>query len=297
MTHSIDAPLPPPATGTPSGGQSTTDVAKDEARNVGQTAAQAGSQVASTAADQARNVVQETQYQAQDLLQQGRTQLRQQAGTQQQKAAEGLSSLAQQLRGMADGSGDGAPGPARDLVQQASGKLEEFGGWLQNHEPADLLDEIRAYARRKPGTFLLGAALAGVVAGRLTTGVKAAHTGSGIVGCGSSGAGTARPQTTSANYVDPTPAYAGYGETGFDEQSTGYGTTPGTGYGTGYGATPGTTPGTGYGATSSTTPGAEAHGTPLPPPPYGTVPPEGSVVPPTTPAGWDDPARRPGEVG
>ena len=83
MTHSIDAPLPPPSTGsgatTTSGvpttgttttgtttgmtttgttttgttttGTSTTDVAKDEARNVGQTAAQAGSQVASTATD------------------------------------------------------------------------------------------------------------------------------------------------------------------------------------------------------------------------------------------------------
>src|SRR3954454_1728649 len=138
MSHSIDAPLPPPTMDTPSSGQSTTDVAKDEARSVGQSAAQAGSQVASTAADQAKNVVQETQNQAQDLLHQGRTQLRDQAMSQQHKAAEGLSSLAQQLRGMADGTGDGAPGPARDLVAQASSKLEEFGGWLQNHEPAEL---------------------------------------------------------------------------------------------------------------------------------------------------------------
>jgi hypothetical protein len=38
-------------------------------------------------------------------------------------------------------------------------------------------------------------------------------------------------------------------------------------------------------------------GAPLPPPPYGTVPPAGSVVPPAAPAGWDDPARRPGGVG
>jgi hypothetical protein len=275
MTHSIDAPLPPPVTDTPyggqptSGGQSTTDVAKDEARNVGQTATQAGSQVASTAADQAKNVVQETQNQAKDLLDQGRSQLREQAGAQQQKAAEGLSSLAQQLRGMAEGSG-GAPGPARDLVQQASGKLEEFGGWLQSHEPAELLDEIRSFARRKPGTFLLGAAIAGVVAGRLTTGVKAAHTGSGIVGGGSDGGGTSRTPDGTANYVDPMPTYSGYGETGYADTAAGYGTTTGAG---------------------------TRGGAPLPPPPYGTVPSEGGVVPPTTPAGWDDPARRPGEVG
>src|SRR3712207_4357613 len=92
MTHSIDAPFPPPPSSgsgatsgattasttttsqTTSGSPSTTDVAKDEARNVGQTAAQAGSQVASTAADQAREVAHETQRQAQDLLHQGRQQ-------------------------------------------------------------------------------------------------------------------------------------------------------------------------------------------------------------------------------
>jgi hypothetical protein len=270
MTHSIDAPLPPPATAgtdtTSTHSQSTKDVATDQAKNVGQTAADAGSQVASTAADQAKTVVDETQRQAQDLLQQGRSQVREQALSQQQKAAEGISTLASQLRGMADGTSDGAPGPARDLIQQASGKLEEFGSWLQDHEPADLLEEVRSYARRKPGTFLIGAAVAGVLAGRLTTGVKAAHTGSGLVG-GSSG-GEHR-SSGGANYVDPAPTYSGYGETGFDPTLAG-GTT-------GYSGTTGSAP--------------------LPPPPYGTVPPEGSVVPPTTPAGWDDPARRPGEVG
>lgn len=282
MTHSIDTPFPPPATDTEltpagSGGSpSTKDVAQDEARNVGQTAAAAGSQVASTATDQAKQVAQETQRQAQDLIEQGRSQLREQATTQQQKAAEGLSSLAQQLRGMADGTSDGAPGPARDLIHQASGKLEEIGSWLQHREPGELIDEVRSYARRRPGMFLLGAAVAGVVAGRLTTGVKAAHTGSGLVGGSSGSSGSAGGQHrqspsgyAGANYVDPTPAYSGYGETGYSD-------------------VPGTIPGTtGYG--NGTT------GAPLPPPPYGTVPPEGSVVPPTTPAGWDDPARRPGE--
>jgi hypothetical protein len=57
-------------------------------------------------------------------------------------------------------------------------------------------------------------------------------------------------------------------------------------------------PAAGTGAPVGTTGGAGTPGgAPLPPPPYGTVPPEGSMVPPTTPAGWDDPARRPGGVG
>jgi len=286
MTHSVNAPLPPPTTSgaTTTGGttqsidspSSTKDVAKNEAANVGQTAKEAGSQVASTAADQAKEVAATTKRQAQDLLQQGRSQVRQQAVGQQQKAAQGLSSIAGELRGLANGSSQGAPGPARDLLEQASDKVEEFSTWLQNREPADLLDEVRNFARRKPGVFLLGAAAAGILAGRLTSGVKAAHTDSS-----SGDRNMGGRYSGGTNYVDPAPAYTGYG-TGTGGYETG--TVGTTGYETGTVGTSGT-----YSGTTGT-------GTPLPPPPYGTVPPAGSVVPPTTPAGWDDPARGTDEV-
>jgi hypothetical protein len=269
MTHSIDAPFPPPATSGATSPSTTTapsttteraketkDVAVDEAKNVGQTAAQAGSQVASVATDQAKEVAYETQRQAKDLLDQGRTQVRQQVVSQQQKAGQGLSSLAQELRALADGTSQGAPGPARDLLQQASSSVENFASMLQNREPAELLDEVRRFARRKPGLFLLGAAAAGVLAGRLTSGVKAAHSDTGTSG---------GQYTTQTNYVDPTPTYTDYSATGT------------------------------YAGTAGTT--GTAGGAPLPPPPYGTVPPAGSMVPPASPAGWDDPARRPGGVG
>jgi hypothetical protein len=271
MTHSIDAPFPPPATTTGPGATtttttttptttasttpSTTDVAKDEAANVKDTAVQAGGQVAATAADQAKQVAHETQRQAKDLLDQGRYQVREQAITQQQKAGQSLTSLAQELRGLADGTSSGAPGPARDLLQQASGMVDDFAHKLQTRDPGELLDEVRSFARRKPGLFLLGAAAAGVLAGRLTRGVQAAHSDSAPSGTNG--------YRTPSNYVDPTPAYS-------DTASTYTGTSAG--YST-------------------------AGSAPLPPPPYGTVPPEGSIVPPAAPAGWDDPARRPGGVG
>src|SRR4051794_16277706 len=266
MTHSIDAPFPPPPTATDSGAStvggspSTTDVAKDEARNLGQTAQQAGGQVASTAADQAKEVAQETQRQAKDLLDQGRSQLKEQTIAQQQKAAQGLTSLAQEMRGLADGTSSGAPGPARDLLQQAAGFVETFSDRLQNREPAQLLDEVRNFARRKPGTFLIGAALLGVAAGRLTRGIQAAHSDSGSSGSG----GTTGGYTS--NYVDPAPTYSRYADTGY------------------------------VGGTDEAGSARTTRGAPPPPPPYGTVPPAGSVVPPTTPAGWDDPTRGPGGV-
>jgi hypothetical protein len=255
---------------------STKDAALDEAKNVKDTAAQAGGQVASTAADQAKQVAHETQRQAKDLLDQGRAQLKEQTAAQQQKAAQGLSSLAQELRGLADGTSSGAPGPARDLLQQASGMVDNFANRLQNREPAELLDEVRMFARRKPGLFLLGAAAAGVLAGRLTRGVQAAHSD------GSAGDGA--HYRTQTNYVDPAPTYS---DTTAPDYSTG------SEYSTAGYPSAGTTAGAGYPGAGTTT----GTGTPLPPPPYGTVPPAGGVVPPATGTGWDDPSRRPGGVG
>ena len=271
MTHSIDTPLPPPAAGatsTTDRARQTKDVAASEAQNVKDTAVQAGSQVAATAADQAKEVVQETQRQAKDLLDQGRSQVREQAISQQQKAGQTLNSLAKELRGLADGSSQGAPGPARDLLQQASGLIDDFAHKLQTRDPGELLDEVRRFARRKPGLFLLGAATAGIVAGRLTSGVRAGHTDSSSSMRRDTGAGP--------NYVvDPGPAYV--------EEVYVEGTYEGVPDTTGTGVMPP--------ATSTTSAGA-----PLPPPPYGTVPPPGSMVPPASPAGWEDPARRPGGV-
>ena len=117
---------------------------------------------------------------------------------------------------------------------------------------------MRSFARRKPGLFLLGAAAAGVR--RRPADQRREGRAQRLRPVGSGDRPGYRAQS---NYVDPTPTYA-------DTTSTYTGT--GAGYST-------------------------AGSAPLPPPPYGTVPPEGSVVPPTTPAGWDDPARRPGGVG
>jgi hypothetical protein len=118
-------------------------------------------------------VAQEARQQARDLLGEGRTQVREQARAGQQRAASGLTSLADELREMADKGGQS--GVASELARQASEKVQTFASWLERREPGELLDEARRWARQRPGAFLLGAALAGVVAGRLTSGVVAAQ--------------------------------------------------------------------------------------------------------------------------
>jgi len=61
-------------------------------------------------------------------------------------------------------------GPATDLAHQAADKLGDAAQWLEGRDPGSLVEEVRNLARRKPGAFLLGAAAAGVLAGRLTRG-------------------------------------------------------------------------------------------------------------------------------
>jgi hypothetical protein len=152
---------------------STTSVAKDEAAGVGQSAKEATSQVASTATEQAKDVAAETKRQAKDLIGQAGTQVTEQAGAQKEKAVSGLRSIADELRSMAEGNG-AQNGMAGDLARQAAEKAHEFAGWLDQRDPGSLVEEIRQLARRKPGSFLIGAALAGIAAGRLTRGAIAA---------------------------------------------------------------------------------------------------------------------------
>ena len=64
-------------------------------------------------------------------------------------------------------------GVATDLARQAADRARTAAGWLADRDPGSLLDEVRTFARRKPGTYLALALGAGVLAGRLTRGLTA----------------------------------------------------------------------------------------------------------------------------
>src|SRR5690349_19810651 len=148
MTQQIGGYPPPPATGA-STDPPTTQVARDEAAGVGRTAADAGRQVAGTAAEQAGNVAQEVRAQARDLLGEARGQVHDQAHTGQQKAAEGVRALSRELREMAD-SGPQS-GVVSEVARQAADRADALSAWLGEREPNELVDEVRSFARRRPG--------------------------------------------------------------------------------------------------------------------------------------------------
>jgi hypothetical protein len=194
---------------------STTAVARDEAANVGQSAAEAGSHVAQTATDQARMVASETARQARDLLGEAGGHARNQASDQQQKAAHQLRSVADELSEMA--AKGGQSGVATEVAQQAAERIHGAASWLEQREPADLLQAVRDFARRRPGVFLAGAVAAGLAAGRLTRGMTdAARSGSQEPGGQRPGTrrppreippGAAIPPPPDPDWTTPMPGY------------------------------------------------------------------------------------------
>lgn len=157
---------PPTSYGSDSTTEDTTaHTVKDNAKAVGHSAAQAASGVATSVKDQGGEVVAETGRQTRDLLGQVRTQVSDQAGAQQKRAADALRALGDEVGSMAEQGGQS--GPASTVARHASTKINGAAQWLGDREPSDVLDEVKRYARNHPGTFLLGAAVLGVLAGRL----------------------------------------------------------------------------------------------------------------------------------
>ncbi|WP_298806990.1 hypothetical protein [uncultured Pseudokineococcus sp.] len=178
-------------------GQQVAGSAKGAGQEVAGSAKQAGQEVAGTAKEKAGETADEARTQARHLYAEGREQLTQHAGEQQRRAAQGLSAVTGELRGMVDGSDQ--QGPVTDLARQAADRVDDAARWLGDREPAQLLDDVRRFAARRPGTFLALAAGAGVLAGRLGRGLKDSGSDSGA-GSSSSTASTGTPTTGGAAY-------------------------------------------------------------------------------------------------
>ena len=159
--------------------------------------AEESGQVAQTAKDSAQQVASEAKNQARNLTGELRTQVNEQAGTQRDRLVGLLREISDELREMAEGGN--RDGVASELARQAGDRVRGLGDYLDGRQAGDLLDEVRDFARRRPGTFLLGAAAAGVLTGRLTRGVKEATSGGG-----SSAGGPQRYAVTGGtSYADP----------------------------------------------------------------------------------------------
>lgn len=148
------------------------DTAKEEAAALAGSTKEAAKGVVDTAKDEVASVAHETKAQASELFHQARRQFGDQAAAQQQRIAAGLGTVGDELAAMArnsdSGSSGGGSGIAADLVQRASARASGIASWLEGRDPAGLLDDAKAFARRRPLVFIGSALVAGIAAGRLT---------------------------------------------------------------------------------------------------------------------------------
>lgn len=143
---------------------------KEQASDLGHSGVEAGKHVADVAREQASGVTAEARRQGRNLMQQAQEQLQEQATQGQQQLATRLLSFSDELRSMADASG--RDGMAGGLAHQAASNVRTAGQWLDSRKPGQVAAEIRSFAHRRPTAFFALAAAAGLVAGRLTRGLK-----------------------------------------------------------------------------------------------------------------------------
>jgi hypothetical protein len=190
---------------------------KDKAADSMDQGRAAAGQVAGTAGEQVQQVKDQAVGQARDLAGEVRQQVGQQVSGQHRNLVENLRSLSAELGSMLDGKEQS--GTASEVLGQARQRMDGVVDWLDAREPGDVVEELKNFARRRPGTFLLGALAAGVVAGRLTRGAVAAHT-------------EETPSTGQHAAEEPTPAPAGYAMGGgYTDPSTQPAPEPELGYG------------------------------------------------------------------
>lgn len=133
--------------------ESTTDQAKHAADVAGQ---------------EAKQVVADVKTQARGLLDETRNQVQDQSRTQRDRLVDTLRSFSDDLENMAQERS----GLASDAAREVSQRVRSFGAQLDGREPSELLDELRSFARRRPGMFLAGAAISGVIVGRILRGTR-----------------------------------------------------------------------------------------------------------------------------
>ncbi len=146
----------------------------ERAQAAASTAADEGKHVAGVAQEEAQRVAGEATAQVRSLAGDAKTQVTEQVGdqtrVQRDKLVSTLGTLGDDLDQMAERSE--SSGLATDVAREVAQHTRTLTNYLDGREPGELLGDVRDFARRRPGLFLAGALVAGVVAGRLARGVK-----------------------------------------------------------------------------------------------------------------------------
>ena len=149
----------------------TAGEAQGQAQAVAQDAKSKAQDLAGTAQHEAGQVKDEAVQQVKSLAGSVQEQVGSQARTQQERLAGQARTYTDDLHRLVSGEQ-----PQSDLLRQGvasvADRAESLTQRLENASPQDLLQDVRGFAARRPGTFLAIALGAGLLAGRLTRGMR-----------------------------------------------------------------------------------------------------------------------------
>lgn len=147
------------------------DEAQGQAQAVAQDAKVKAKDLAGTAQQELGQVKDEAMDQVKSLAGSVQDQMGSQAQVQQERLAGQARTYADDLHRLVSGEQ-----PQNDAVRQAvasvADRAEALTQRLETASPQELLQDVRSFAARRPGTFLAVALGAGLVAGRLTRGMR-----------------------------------------------------------------------------------------------------------------------------
>ena len=158
-------------------GKAVASRAGEQGQQVASTAAQQGQEVAGVAGEQAREVAglvkgqaaeltQELSAQGRSLYEETRQQLEAQAESQAQLMASTLHRWGDETQALVDGRPADA-GAVGECASQLADKLRQVAGDIEQRGVNGVLEDVQNFARRRPGAFLMGAAVVGFTGGRL----------------------------------------------------------------------------------------------------------------------------------
>lgn len=157
--------------------------AAEEAQQVASSAAERGGALIQQATENARQVAETVKTQASDvtselvgsgrsLVDDARSRLQAEAVAVPERAADSLRSLGEEVQALAEGRPEDAPTVSQYVWRAADGfygaadRLHAIAEDMQERGVSGVLEDVQTFARRRPGVFLLGAAVLGFGVGR-----------------------------------------------------------------------------------------------------------------------------------
>jgi hypothetical protein len=150
---------------------------RDAAGAVTNEAAERAAELKDTASEHVGAVASEAKEKARNVMDQTRSEVGHQLDEQGRRAGKVVRHASEQLHSMAESA---EPGVVTDLTRQLGDGLENVARTVEQGGVQGVADDLRRFARRQPGLFLVGAGVAGFVVTRLLrSGAMSAASGNG----------------------------------------------------------------------------------------------------------------------